>query len=325
MNMKTAMTRRELIATLGVVAAVPRLTASEHGKTMRGVFPIMATPYTESKAVDYEDLAREVEYLDRCKVPGMVWPQLFGETFELTREERLRGMEVIAKATRGRKPAVVLGVQGANLKEAMVYLEAAEKLDVDALIALPPTEVKTIGEWTTYFRTLANATKRPFFIQNWGGVAVKPTVPQVMEVVRQCPNAGYLKEEIEPAIERMVELSKHRPAVKRVFAGGGGRSMIYEMRLGFDGVMAGNAYADVLVQIWDLWKAGEQARAREVFSKLILILNCEQYITGVREYVMKRRRIFKTMVSRRRNVQLSKEAVLEIEFCLEALQPYFKV
>ena len=70
---------------------------------MRGVFIIMATPYTASDAVDYEDLAREVDFLDRCGVQGMVWPQLASEYSKLTREERLRGMEVIAKAanTRG--------------------------------------------------------------------------------------------------------------------------------------------------------------------------------------------------------------------------------
>ena len=72
---------------------------------MRGVFIIMATPYTASDAVDYEDLAREVDFLDRCGVQGMVWPQLASEYSKLTREERLRGMEVIAKAAKGKKPA----------------------------------------------------------------------------------------------------------------------------------------------------------------------------------------------------------------------------
>jgi 4-hydroxy-tetrahydrodipicolinate synthase len=105
---------------------------------MRGVFPIMATPYTADKAVDYEDLAREVEFLDRCGVPGMAWPQLFGETFKLTPQERKRGMEVITKAAKGRKPAIVLGVDGPTISGAMDYLQFAESLNPDALIALPP-------------------------------------------------------------------------------------------------------------------------------------------------------------------------------------------
>jgi 4-hydroxy-tetrahydrodipicolinate synthase len=70
-------------------------------KPIRGVFPIMATPFTESKAVDYEDLEREVDFLDRCGVHGMVWPQLASEYWLLTKEERFRGMELLARRCAG--------------------------------------------------------------------------------------------------------------------------------------------------------------------------------------------------------------------------------
>src|SRR5207247_8069403 len=134
-------TRRQLLAGMSVAALGPRLAAAApREKAMRGVFIIMATPYTASDAVDYEDLAREVDFLDRCGVQGMVWPQLASEYASLTREERLRGMEVLARAAAGRKPALVLGVQGANLEAALEYLRAAEKLAPDALIAIPPRE-----------------------------------------------------------------------------------------------------------------------------------------------------------------------------------------
>src|SRR5437879_10404804 len=106
---------------------------------MRGVFIIMSTPYTEANAVDYEDLAREVDFLDRCGVHGMVWPQLASEYSNLTREERLRGMEVIGKAAKGKKPALVLGVQGPNKAAALAYLEQADSVGPDASIAISPT------------------------------------------------------------------------------------------------------------------------------------------------------------------------------------------
>src|SRR6266568_3907563 len=105
-------TRRQLIAGLGLAALGSRLPAATRpDKPLRGVFIIMATPYTESSAVDDEDLAREVDFLDRCGVHGMVWPQLASEYSKLTREERMRGMETIGKAAKGKKPALVLGVK----------------------------------------------------------------------------------------------------------------------------------------------------------------------------------------------------------------------
>jgi len=310
-------TRRRWLAMAAATAAP--------AKPLRGIFPIMATPYTPAKALDYEDLAHEVEYLDRCGVPGMVWPQLFGETFQLTKEERIRGMEEIARAAKGRRPAVVLGVQGPNTAAALEYLERAESLRPDAFIALPPTEGKTLDDFVHYFRALGHATTRPLFIQNADiGTGLKPPIDVLIRLAKEYPHLGYFKEEIEPAIERMRELARHRPLVSRIFAGNGGRSLLYEMRLGFDGCMAGNAYADVYVDIWNAFESGQQAKARELYGKLLLMLNCEQYIPGVREYMMKRRGIFKTMVSRQREVSLSPEAIREIEFHFEALKPHLR-
>jgi len=61
-----------------------------------------------------------------------------------------------------------------------------------------------------------------------------------------------------------------------------------------------------------------------VFSHLLLMLNTEQQIPGTRRYVMKKRGVFKTMVSRRDKSTLDPEAIREIEFQLEGLRPYFK-
>src|ERR1700688_1864049 len=143
--MSEVYSRRQLLSALGVAALAPRLSAAAgQDKPMRGIFIIMATPYTASKAVDDEDLAREVDFLDRCGVQGMVWPQLASEYARLTKEERFRGMEVIAKAAKGKRPALVLGVQGPNKAAALAYAEKAQSLAPDALIAIPPTEAKSL-------------------------------------------------------------------------------------------------------------------------------------------------------------------------------------
>lgn len=330
---KVTMTRRQLLATLTSAALSSRLafgapTSQEasgemRGKEMRGVFIIMATPYTETKAVDYDDLAREVDFLDRCGVHGMVWPQLASEYSLLTKEERMRGMEVLAKAAKGKKPALVLGVQGANTEAALEYARHAESLGPAALIALPPAEAKSLDDFRAYYQALARSTKRPFFIQTTGGArGIIPTVEFLVELAREFPHCGYIKEEFEPAIERMQALAKHRPVIKGVFGGAAGKAMMYEMRLGFDGTMPGAAYADLYAQIWSLYQSGRTEQARDVFSKLLLMLNLEQQIPGTRQYVMQKRGVFKTTVSRRHQASLTREETAEIDANLEALKPY---
>ena len=308
---------------LGSLAAAP--LAAADGKPMRGIFPIMATPFNEAKEVDYEDLAREVEFLARCGVHGMVWPQLASEYVTLTQAERFRGMEVIAKAAQGKAPALVLGVQGPNATAALEYVKRAEETGCDALIAIPPTEAKSVDDYRRYYAALGAATKKPLFVQTTGGARdITPPVEMMVALAREFPHLGYVKEEASPVIDRMQELAKHRPEIRRVFSGGGGKGMIYEMRLGMDGTMPGAPYSDVYVAVWDAWQSGNREKARAIFAVLQLMLNVEQFVPATRMYIMKKRGVFKTMVSRRTQSLLSPAAIEEIEYNYAALKPYLR-
>ncbi len=327
MLMTEIYSRRQLLIGSAVAALQTRFAAAAPAtKPMRGVFIIMATPYTASKAVDYEDLAHEVDFLDRCGVHGMVWPQLASEYAQLTKEERFRGMEAISKAAKGKKPALVLGVQGPNKAAALAYAEKAESLEPDALIAMPPSEAKSLDDFRDYFRALARATSRPLFFQTTGGAkGIVPEVDFLVELSKEFSNCGYIKEETAPVIDRMLALSKHRPAVKAVFSGAAGKGMLYEMRLGFDGTMPGAPYSDIYAQIWNLYQSGQRDAARDLFARLMLIINTDAQIPGTRPYVMKKRGVFKTTVSRQKSVELSREAMAEIDFNFEALKAALRV
>jgi len=285
----------------------------------------MATPFTEANEVDYEDLAREVDFLVRCGVHGMVWPQLASEYPRLSKQERMRGMEVLAKAAQSKRPALVLGVQGPNVAAAMEYLKHAEQLGCDALIAIPPSEAKSPDDYHHYYAMLAGATSKPLFIQTTGGAReITPSVEMLAKLAREFPNLGHVKEEVQPVIERMQELARHRPAVRSLFSGGGGRGMIYEMRLGMDGTMPGAPYSDVYVAVWDAWQSGKKEKAREIFAALQLMLNVEQFVPRARMYIMKKRGVFKTTVSRYPKSVMGQAAIEEVEFHYAALKPYLR-
>src|SRR5215472_130257 len=160
-------TRRSFLATLAAPAA-SAYAETRSDKPLRGIFVIAATPYTESKAVDYEDLAREVDWQNRCGAHGIVWPQMASEYNRLTVEERLHGFEVIADAAKGKPAAVVFGVQGPDTNAALNYLRYAEKLSPDAFIAIPPEKAGSLEDYRSYYSALARATERPIFVQDTG-------------------------------------------------------------------------------------------------------------------------------------------------------------
>ena len=102
-------TRRQWLTTVGTSTLVPYLyPRAAETKAMRGAFIILSTPYTSSNEVDYEDLANQVHFLGRCGVHGLVWPQNSSEQRFLSKEERLRGFDVLAKASMGAESALIL-------------------------------------------------------------------------------------------------------------------------------------------------------------------------------------------------------------------------
>jgi 4-hydroxy-tetrahydrodipicolinate synthase len=314
---------------MGAAIALRAPLGAAEPKLLRGVFPVMATPFTGARMVDFEDLAKEVDFLERCGVHGMVWPQNSSLYRLLSKEERMRGMEVLAKAAKGKKPALVLGVQGANQAQMMEFAEKAESLEPDALIAMPPYEAKTMDEYRAYFTALAKLAKRPVFIQTTGGApGLDPSVEFLVGLAREFPNLGYIKEEHEPVVQRMKALLKAKPAIKAVFSGSGGVDMTYEMRFGSDGTMPSAAFADLPAQVWDLYQAGRYAEARTIFEGLLLMLNIfrtflESYL-AVTSYLMKKRGVFKTTVSRGSSVELAPDQIAEIEWAFEGIKPYLK-
>jgi dihydrodipicolinate synthase/N-acetylneuraminate lyase len=294
---------------------------------MQGAFIILSTPYTSSKAIDWEDLAGEVEFLDRSGVQGLVWPQLSSELLQLTKDERLHGMQVLADAAKGKRPVLVLGVQGDDTREMLEYAAHAESLAPDAMIAIPPKKAKSLDDYRQYFRALCELTKRPVFLQTSGGApGVVATVEFIVELAREFPNFGYVKEEHEPVIGRMAALIAQRPGpIKRVFGANFGNGWLYQMRLGCDGTITGGAmYADIYARLWNLHQQNKPDETRELFSKLLLMLNLDQDIPGTRLYMLRKRGIFKTSVSRQREYKLSPDEIAEIEYRFAALKPYLK-
>ena len=318
--------RRTFMAMMAGAAVTARAGAAAPQKSLRGIFVIMATPYTESKAVDYQDLANQVNWQNRCGAHGIVWPQMASEYNLLSMDERLQGYEAIAGAAKGKSAAVVFGVQGPDTASALNYLRHAEKLSPDAFIAIPPEKANTLDGFREYYGALASATDRPIFIQDTG--PQKPTpmpVEFIVELGKAHSNLAYIKDEIEPVLTRMRELETHRPVMKRVFSGNGGLTMLEEMSEGADGTMPAAGYTDVYVQIWDAWQAGDRPKAREIFMHLLPLVNLDEHLSLADQHMLYRRGVFKTQVTRHPRTGMTPAIKEEIDAAFEALKPYLRV
>ena len=170
------------------------------------------------------------------------------------------------------------------------------------------------------------------------------SVKLLIELGREFPYFGYVKEESNPILPRMKELVAAKPTIRRVFSAMGGFGWLYETRVGSEGLITERAvYADLLTRIWELMQSGaDPAALHDAYSKLLLMLNLRETIPGnqlrgFHLHVWKKRGVFKNMLSRAYGPKnsvppmpivseqaLSREDVDEIDRRFEALKPHLK-
>ena len=329
MSIDSLLTRRTLLAGMAASSSLPfgSLLAASASKKMHGALMILSTPYTESGDVDYEDLAKEVAFCAQCGVQGIVWPQNSSEQRYLTKAERIRGFEVLAEANRGRGMSLTLGVQADDTAGMLEYARVAESLEPDGMIAIPPTSADSLAQIRAYYAALCEITSRPIFVQTSGGPEIELPIDFLVQLARDFPQCGYIKEEYGDVHARMLALQEFQPdPIRSIFGATLGRGWLYEMRIGTDGVMTGGTmYGDVYARLWQLHLEGRHIELRECYSKLLLIQNLNTLIPGVRLYVLRKRGVFKTTNSRRGEYSFSEQQIAEIEYRLEALKPYMSV
>ena len=295
-------------------------------KAFRGIFAILETPFKPNDQMEREDLGREVDFCVRAGAHGLVWPQLAAEFYLLSEEERMRGAEIVIRAAAGRRP-VVIGVQAPMKELAMRFARHAEEKGADAVIALPPY-VGHAGLDTAadYYRSLARAVSLSIFIQNSGG-AWGPAMSTefVIRLAREFPQLGYVKEEVDPVAHRLQEYVRSGVMIG-IFSGNAGRNLLNELPRGSSGTMPACEFVDVDAQVYELAVAGKMEEARQLFQKLLPMINLEEtYGMPFAKAVLVRRGVFKTAKMRgHTGPELDQFDEQELEGWWKQLQPYLR-
>ncbi len=332
----TGHSRRQFLATVAATAIASRShPVNGAAKPLRGAFMILHTPFTSDGAVDWDDLAREARFVDRHGCQGVVWPQGSSRVSTLTKDERMRGMATLADAMKGARGALILGVQGRDTDDILDYAARAEALAPDAMIAMPPSSGRSMDDYGQYFRALAKATRRPVIMQtSGGGPDLALSTELIVALASEFPHFGYVKEESAPVVERMKEELRHRPPMRGIFGASFGVGWLYEMRLGLDGIITGNAMlADLMARLWDLHERARTDELRDAYAAFLLMRNLDEQIPGANLYLFKKRGIFKTTTTRTTapgeasglsHNALPPDAIAEIEYRLAGLKRWMR-
>jgi 4-hydroxy-tetrahydrodipicolinate synthase len=237
---------------------------------MHGVYPILITPFEENGQIDEESLRRLVDFDIEAGVHGL-GVALGSEVFKLSEAERDRVTRVVVDQVNGRVPVVInTGAAGTDL--AVFYSRRAQENGADALMIMPPTFMPaTADEVRDYFRAISDAVQIPIFLQDTPSAVISPGLAQQM--AEECEWVRYIKVESQPITAKVADMVERSGDLLTVFGGAGGGYFIEEMRRGSVGTMPFCSQPEAFVGVWDLFQAGDEAAARDLFDRTIMPIN----------------------------------------------------
>jgi len=276
---------------------------------LEGVYPILATPFTDKGEVDEPSLRELVRFLLHAKVDGIALFGMASEMYTLLEDEKTRIAEIVADEVKGRVP-LVFGSGHTGLEAAVHMSKKAEKAGADALMVLPPYMAKPDStRLYEYFAAIAKAVDIPIMIQD-APLASGVNIPSALMVrlSKQFENIRYVKVEAPPTTIKMTEVLEQSEGRLTVFGGMNGLYFYEELKRGAAGTMPACEFPEVCVKIYQAFKAGDLETARTTFYQylpFVRIGTLPGYAMSVHKEVLKAGGVIRSAFVRNPNAPIN--------------------
>jgi len=234
---------------------------------LRGVYPILVTPFDDHEEPDEESLRHLVDFTIAAGVHGL-GIALGSEIQQLSEREREHVIRIVVDQTRGRVPVVVNSGTPASRTAALASRQAVD-LGAAAVMCLPPTPASA-SETRAYFKAISEAVDVPVFIQDTQTTPVPAA--QIRRIAEESEHVRYAKVESPPQPTHVQAAVDASQGLVTIFGGAGGGYFPEELRRGSQGTMPWPSQAETFVRIWDLWQAGDEHAAVELHERQIVPL-----------------------------------------------------
>lgn len=243
----------------------------------QGVFPALTTQFHPDFSLDLETTAAHLEAQIAEGIHGVVLLGSVGENTALEPEEKLSVLRELIGRINSRIP-VLTGVAETTTAQACRFAEKAAKAGVDGLMVLPAMIYKADRRETmAHFRTVARATSLPIMVYNNPPSYNVDITPEMFSELADEPTLVCIKESSDNP-RRITDIVNACGNRYVLFAGVD--DLILEcLLLGATGWVSGlvNAFPRENRLLWDLARAGEWERAREVYRWYTPLLHLDTH------------------------------------------------
>ena len=287
-------------------------------ETAAGVFTIAATPFLPDGSLDLISIDRMVDFYEEKGATGLTILGIMGEAGKLSAEE---STIVIDRVTTRATVPVVVGVSAPGLAAIKAMSDSAMVRGAAGVMVAPPGHLRSDDQITSYFQMVADVLgPTPWVVQDFPLVTGVQMTPKVIRTIFDtCHTAVMLKHEDWPGLDKITTLRAQEASGARrisILCGNGGQFLLEEVLRGADGAMTGFAYPEMMADVVRLVKAGDEARARDIFDAYLPLIRYESQPglgLSIRKHVLARRGAIAHPTVRRPGPALSAATIAEIE------------
>lgn len=249
----------------------PRTTpvTADSTRPLRGVVPVVPTPFGPDESIDFESLGRVVDWIAGQGLGGLCLPAYGSEFYKLTESERHEVVAAAVEANAGRVP-VVAQANHSSARAAADLARRYEAMGADVVsVAVPRQFAVSDPDIVGFCGAVAAGTSLPVMIQDFnpGGPTIGADL--IAELSGRGPNFAYVKLEDPMMTDKLLAIRSGPASQIGILEGWGGLYMLEGIEAGIDGIMPGAAVADLLDAVFAAASAGERARAHDLFGSLL--------------------------------------------------------
>tara|TARA_B110000238_G_scaffold41011_1_gene43721 strand:- start:228 stop:1103 length:876 start_codon:yes stop_codon:yes gene_type:complete len=234
----------------------------------------LVTPFKIDKSVDFEALIKLVNFNIDNGVDYLVINGTTGESATVTPEEKLKVIEVIVTANKGRLP-LVLGVGGNNTTSVVNELETRDFSNIDAILSVTPYYSKPTQEgFYQHFKAISEVSPVPIILYNVPGRTAKNmSVETTLRLANDFKNIIAVKEAGNNT-QQYLELIKNKPSNFLIISGDDDLALAITLA-GGSGVISviGQAFPKVFSEMIQLGLEGKNKEAYQLHFQLMDVVD----------------------------------------------------
>lgn len=254
---------------------------------LKGMGVALITPFKTDKTIDFNALARLIEYQIKSGIDFLVVLGTTAETATLTYDERRQVREFVAQRVGGRVP-LVIGIGGNNTAGVIEEIRTTDLSAYEAILSVVPYYNKPSQEGIyQHYAAIAEASQLPIVLYNVPGrTGVNMTAETTLRLAGDFPGKIVAVKEASGNFTQIDDIIKRKPADFMVISGDDGITFPL-ITLGAVGVISviGNAFPREFSKMVRLALEGDFANSLLIhhkFTELFSLLFVDGNPAGVK-------------------------------------------